>query len=147
MRNVIRSIVFLFGFAAVLVGLATVALAADALPWEGLEINIGGVVLVWAGIQTALVQILKSIKVDGRSFLPTKWSKRLANVALGFVGLILAAASTGTPLGEALWAAIGATLGAVGLWEYLGDAIGGEEKKDSEPRNPTGTESTESGAT
>lgn len=130
-------VVLLTAIVVLVMGLAVAVFASDGeVPWADLKIEVGGVVLYWLGIQTAIVQALKSVEINGRRIVEGKTRTLLANAVVGGIGLILASVIAGTPFLQALMAAVAATLASVGLWEHVGDAVVG---KSSEKNAPIGT--------
>lgn len=136
MRKKSVLVTLLVAVVLMVMGFAVAVYAAEGTPpWADLEIHIGGVVLMWAGVQTALVQLLKSIEINGRRIVEGKGRILLANAIIGGIGLILSATMAGTPLPQALLSALAAVLASVGLWEHVGDVAG----KSSAKNVPGGT--------
>ena len=123
LRTRVRGITIVLVVLAVLALVATVALAAEAVenddPWEGLVVTFGGVTIVWATAQMGLLQVLKGIKIGDKPLLGNSGMIWLANVALGVLGMVLAATQAGTPWPGALVQAIIAVFAASGEFEAL----------------------------
>jgi|GEM_PF-3219713 len=118
-----RGIVYVLVVLAALLSLATfVVLAAEGEaddPWQGVLVTFGGVTLAWSGVQMALLQLLKSIKVGDEPLLNNSGLIWLVNAMLGVVGLIIAATQGGTPLLAAAVQALIAVFAASGEFEAL----------------------------
>lgn len=116
---------------------ATVVLAADGteMPWDDLEITIGGVVLLWAGIVAGLIEIGKHIRIGGTPLLGTPGKIWAANLILGGIGVFVYELSRGTDVIPALLAAGAAVLAASGIFEGVKTAVG----KSPVPSNHGGT--------
>jgi hypothetical protein len=117
-----KGIVYVLVVLAVLALVATVALAAEGEaddPWQGVLVTFGGVTLAWSGVQMALLQLLKSIKVGDEPLLNSSGLIWLVNAMLGVVGLIIAATQGGTPLLVAAIQALIAVFAASGEFEAL----------------------------
>jgi hypothetical protein len=137
-----KGIVYVLVVLAVLALVATVALAAEAVengdPWEGVLVTFGGVTLAWSGVQMALLQLLKSIKVGDEPLLNSSGLIWLVNAMLGAVGLIIAATQGGTPLLVAAIQALIAVFAASGEFEALKKAgvVSGNSQSSSTSSSP-----------
>lgn len=100
---------------------ATVVLAADGdgLPWDELEIAIGGVVLLWGGIVAGLIEIGKHVRVGSTVLLGTPQRIWMANLLLGGAGVLIYELLQGTSFLSALLAAAAAVLTASGIFEGI----------------------------
>lgn len=118
-----RGIVYVLVVLAVLAVATAVVLAAEGAetddPWQGVLVTFGGVTLAWSGVQMALLQLLKSIKIGDEPLLNSSGLIWLVNAMLGAVGLIIAATQGGTPLLVAAIQALIAVFAASGEFEAL----------------------------
>ena len=90
------------------------------MPWDELQIQIGPAVLVWAPIVTALIQILKNVKVGGTPLLGNEKAIWLANLVLGGLGMFLySILNTNATVLQALVDALMAVVGASGIFEAV----------------------------
>lgn len=139
MRSYTMTILMVVVF--VLVLFATVALAAEAaeMPWDDLEITIGGVVLLWAGIVAAVVEIGKHVYFGDRPLLDTSAKIWGANLLLGGVGVFVHQMMQGSDILPALLAAGAAVLTASGIFEGVKVAAGKSSPTEQEPSNHGGT--------
>lgn len=97
---------------------AAIALAAaEPLPWGGLEIAIGPVVLLWGGVVAAVVELLKHVYFGDRSLLDTPGKIWAANLLLGGVGVFVYELVNGADVLAALLAAGAAVVAASGIFE------------------------------
>src|SRR5690606_36818189 len=115
MRVLLRAIV-VFAVVLVVMGLPALA-AAEPLPWDGLEIAIGPVVLVWGTVVAAVVQLPKHVYCGGKPLLGTPGKIWAANLLLGGVGVFLYHALRAKDVLAALVAAGAAVLTASGIFE------------------------------
>lgn len=97
------------------------AAAEGEMPWDGLEIAIGPVVLVWGAVVAGLVQILKAVKVGepAKPLLDTSQKIWLANLLLGGVGVLVYEVIGGTAPLQAILNAVMTILSASGLFEAV----------------------------
>lgn len=104
------------------------ALAATEgeMPWDGLEIAIGPVVLVWGAVVAAIVQLLKAVKIGDppRPLLGSAQAIWLANLLLGGVGVLVYEVTNGAALLQAVVNGVLAVLSASGLFEAVKTAAG-----------------------
>ena len=124
LRTRVRGITIVLVVLAVLALMTTAALATNGEaengdPWEGLVVTSGGVTIVWASAQMGLLQILKGIKLGDKPLLGSPGLIWLANVALGVLGMVLAATQAGVPRLGALLQAIIAVFGASSEFEFV----------------------------
>lgn len=120
---------------------SVVALAQEGeTPWEGLEITIGGVVLAWAGVVAAVVEIGKHVYFGDEPLLNTSAKIWGANLALGGLGIFIYEVMGGASVLEGLLAALTAIIAASGVFEGV-KTVTGNSKKSSEANesSPTGT--------
>lgn len=105
---------------------ATAVLAAEGaeMPWDGLEIAVGGVVLLWAGVVSGLIEIGKHVRVGGNALLGTPGRIWAANLILGGVGMFVYELTQGAEVLPALLAALTAVVAASGVFEGLKTAVG-----------------------
>lgn len=120
--------------------LATVALAADAVPEEVAAllqetvIVFGTVTVGWLSVQRGIIHVLKGVALGERPLLKTASEIWLANGVLAVIGLTIASTLGGQSIWAALLQAALAFFGASGAHEF-NSVVG---KKSA----PTGTEST-----
>lgn len=132
-----RGIVYVLVVLAVLAVATAVVLAAEGAetddPWQGVLVTFGGVTLAWSGVQMALLQLLKSIKIGDEPLLNSPGLIWLVNAMLGVVGLIIAATQGGTPFLAAAVQALIAVFAASGEFEALKKAgvLSGNSKASS----------------
>lgn len=129
-------LVFVFVF-----GLSVVALAQEGeVPWEDLEITIGGVVLAWAGVVAAVVEVGKHVYFGDEPLLNTPAKIWGANLALGGLGIFIYEVMGSASVLEGLLAALTAVIAASGVFEGV-KTITGKSKKSSgeKEKSPTGT--------
>lgn len=122
MRVLLRAIV-VFAVGLVVLGLPALA-AAEPLPWDGLEIAIGPMVLVWGAVVAAVVQLLKHVYFGDKPLLDTPGKIWAANLLLGGVGVFLYEVLSGKDVLAALVAAGAAVLTASGIFEGVKTAAG-----------------------
>lgn len=105
---------------------ATAVLAAEGaeMPWDGLEIAVGGVVLLWAGVVSGLIEIGKHIRIGGSPLLGTPGRIWAANLILGGAGVLVYELLQGKPFLAALIAAGAAVVAASGIFEGVKTAVG-----------------------
>lgn len=122
-------------------GLSVVALAQEGeVPWEDLEITIGGVVLVWAGIVAAVVEIGKHVYFGDEPLLNTPAKIWGANLGLGGLGIFIYQTMGGASVLEALLAALTAVIAASGVFEGVKTITGKSQKSSGEgEKSPSGT--------
>lgn len=105
---------------------ATAVLAAEGaeMPWDGLEIAVGGVVLLWGGVVSGLIEIGKHIRIGGSPLLGTPGRIWAANLIFGGVGVFVYELAQGAELLPALLAAVTAVVAASGIFEGIKNAAG-----------------------
>src|SRR5690554_6446706 len=134
MRNV--SVVLLALVAVLVLSLAVLAAAEGTeMPWDDLEIAIGGVVLLWGGIVAGLIEIGKHVRVGSTVLLGTPQRIWMANLLLGGAGVLIYELLQGTSFLSALLAAAAAVLTASGIFEGIKTAASSAVGKSPVPSN------------
>lgn len=97
------------------------AAAEGEMPWDGLEIAVGPVVMVWGAVVAAIVQLLKAVKIGDppRALLDSAQKIWLANLLLGGIGILVYELAGGVSVIQAVLNAILTMLTASGVFEAV----------------------------